>query len=103
MGGAFAFLNYRSIRQLSHRAPGGTCRHCRIGFQRSGDFTLAFLCRFPACCILLGAAFGKCGVVNGKVDLAVRNVDIDDIAFAHQTDRAAFGCFRRNMADGKAR
>ena len=38
-------------------------------------------------------------VRHRQVHLALRNVDLDEIAVLHQADRAAFGGFRRGMSD----
>src|SRR5690606_27193081 len=40
-------------------------------------------------------------IAHAHVDAAVRDVDVDGVAFAHQTNRATFSCFWRSVTDGK--
>src|SRR5690606_12494706 len=73
-----------------------------VGLQRRGNVALALFCRLPAEAILLGTADFEFLVRNTHADLASGNVDVDDVAIATETDRAALGCFRRGMANGQA-
>lgn len=52
---------------------------------------------------MIGEELGKCGVVKGKVDIEVRNVDIDDIELEKKKDSEELGWLRRKMEDGKER
>jgi hypothetical protein len=44
-------------------------------------------------------AAGDLGVVDGEVQAAARDVDLDDIAFLHEADQPAFGGLGGDMAD----
>jgi hypothetical protein len=50
----------------------------------------------------LGAATGQffLGSIASRID-AAGNVDLDQVAIPHQTDRAAFGRLGRDVADGE--
>src|SRR5262245_42062964 len=77
-------------RQFPHRTPCGAGGEGSIGLQRLGNVALSCLDRLPAGLVLGGAAGGQFGVADGEADGAVRDVDLDRVAVAHQTDRAAF-------------
>src|SRR5208337_5845 len=78
----------------------------RVGPQRLRDLSHAGLRRLPG-----GLAFGlhrraapaERRVVDDEPDRARRDVDVDPVALLDEADRAAFGRFRRDMADRKAR
>src|SRR4051812_29627917 len=89
---------------FAYRAARGAGGERRIGLQRGRDVALAVL-RLPGG-IALGlfrrAAAGELLVGDFKADAAVRNVDRDAVAGAHQADIAAFGSLRRQMANRQA-
>src|SRR6266403_1759842 len=81
------------ILHHTHRAPRGTARKRRIGFQRDRDFSRA-LGGLPGLCALgfhRRAALRQLGLVDGEMDRARGNVDLDPVAVLHQADQAAFG------------
>src|SRR5260221_11610289 len=49
------------------------------------------------------AARGEDGIADADRNLALRDIDIDDIAFLDQCDGATFGGFRRNVTDRQSR
>src|SRR3546814_19919658 len=69
---------------------------------RRADLALARRRRLPARGLLRLAARGQRGVIDLEADAAVRDVDLDDVAALDQTDGAALGGFRRDMANRQA-
>src|SRR5579863_5559150 len=91
------------ILHHAHRAAGGAGGERRISLQR-GRHLAGALGRLPGV-LALGlhrfAAALEFGLVDGEVDRAGGDVDLDLVAILHQADQAAFGGFRRNVPDRK--
>ena len=93
------------IRDLPDSATCSTCCHGAICPQRSGDLALALFFRLPGGSALgfhMSTAVGDDSIIDSKVNLAVGDVDIDDIALMNKRDQPAFRRFRRDVTDGKA-
>src|SRR3954447_24288609 len=95
----------RAPLHLAHRAARGAGGKRSVGLKRGRDVALA-ADRLPggiALRLFGGATLGQLVVGDLEGDAAVRDVNGDAIAGPHQTDVAAFGRFRRQMADRQAR
>src|SRR5690606_28164703 len=90
---------------LAHGALVGARGHRRVGAQGLAHLARAYFVRRPggstAFFFLVTAAL-EFLVTDFHVDAAVRDVDLDDVAFADQTNGAAFSSLGRSAADGQA-
>src|SRR5690606_11218731 len=100
LGGRASRCSLPLFRQDADGALVGAGREGGVGLQRRRDVALARGGRLPAELVLLGAAGGELFLGDRKVDRAVRDIDLDEVALAHEADGAALGGFRRGMADG---
>ncbi|MPL67232.1 hypothetical protein SDC9_12923 [bioreactor metagenome] len=92
-----------SFRQDAHAALGGRGGEHRIGLERGRDLTRARRGGFPRQRAFRGAAGGERRLVDGQVDRAVRDVDLDQVAGFHERDGAALFRLGRDVADRQPR
>ncbi len=90
------------LREVAHSARvvgGGRQRSVGLHRLRHHAFTIDWHPGLVAASLHSFATARQFLVRHRKVHLAIRNVDLDHITLFHQTDRAAFGCFRGSMPD----
>ncbi|CAM2160612.1 hypothetical protein PT2222_80196 [Paraburkholderia tropica] len=91
------------LRKVAHGALVGGHHELGVGLERGRHLARTRQHRLPALRVLLFAAAREFLVGHQHVDRAVRNVDADLVAVAHEADRAARCRFRRAVADREAR
>ncbi len=93
-----------SVFDVAHTALVGRCHHRGIGAERKRDFSVAVTggeC-FVAVGFLFLAAVSELAVGEAYIDAAGRDVDLDYVSVTDESDVAAVGSFRRDVADREA-